>query len=143
MSKAVFSQPTSIKSSIRVIKQLKFKDMLAHLTVFRLSPNRAFLAPVEQLERLSAERKQKRKQVLFATSKPKQTLWMLFCVHFEFIVLMGLSAFSIALIPNSFSLEESIYQFQDSPAWLEIAFNLLQKNLNHFFESVRLPISLM
>ncbi|RZF93100.1 hypothetical protein EXT42_08690 [Pseudoalteromonas sp. CO302Y] len=125
MSKAVFSQPTSIKSSILVIKQLKFKDMLAHLTVFRLSPNRAFLAPVEQLERLSAERKQKRKQVLFATSKPKQTLWMLFCVHFEFIVLMGLSAFSIALIPDSFSLEESIYQFQDSPAWLEIAFNLL------------------
>lgn len=125
MSKAVFNQPLSISHSLRSVKQLKMTDMVAHLTIYRLSPNRAFLAPVEQLERLSGERKTKRKQVLFASTKPKQTLWMLFCVHFEYILLMGISALTIALIPQSFSAEEAMYQIFESPEWLEIAFNLI------------------
>ena len=125
MSKAVFNQPVNIMSSLKSLKQLKSADMLAHLTVFRLSPNRAFLAPVEQLERLSGERKTKRKRVLFASTKPKQTLWMLFCVHFEFIILMGISALTIALVPHSFSAQEAMYQIFEAPVWVEIAFNFI------------------
>ncbi|WP_065978772.1 hypothetical protein [Pseudoalteromonas lipolytica] len=125
MSKAVFNQPVSISHSLKSLKQLKLAEMLVHLSVLRFSPNRAFLAPVEQLEQLSKERKAKRKQLLFASTKPKQTLWMLFCVHFEFILLMGFSALTIALVPYSFTAEEAMYQIFEAPEWLEIAFNAL------------------
>ncbi len=125
MSKVVFNQPASIGGGLKSLKQVKITDMLVHLTIFRLSPNRAFLAPVEQLERLSGERKAKRKLILFASTKPKQTLWMLFCVHFEFILLLGILALSIALVPQSFSAQEAMYQIFEAPKWIEIAFSFI------------------
>lgn len=123
MSKVVFNQQATISSSLKSILKLQAGDIFINMTLYRLSPNRAFLAPVTQLERLDGRRKEMRKQVLFATSKPKQTLWMMFCVHFEFILMIGISAIIFTLIPTSLSLEEPLYQILESPLWMEIAFN--------------------
>lgn len=123
MSKVVFNQTATISSSLKSILKLQVDDILINMTLYRLSPNRAFLAPVTQLERLHGNRKEVRKQVLFATSKPKQTLWLMFCVHFEFILLTGITAIIFALVPTSLSLEEPLYQVLESPLWMEVAFN--------------------
>lgn len=123
VSKVVFNQPATIYGSLKSITKLQASDLFINLTLYRLSPNRAFLAPVTQLEKLHGTPKEKRKLVLFASSKPKQTLWMIFCVHLEFILLIGITAITFALIPTSLSLEEPLYQVLESPLWVEVAFN--------------------
>lgn len=125
VSKVVFNQPASITNSLKSLKKLSLGDFLVNITIYRLSPNRAFLAPVTQLEGLEGARKERRKQVLFATSKPKQSLWMIFCVHFEFILLMSISAIVYALVPTSLTLEEPVYQLLQTPMWIEVVFNCI------------------
>ncbi|WP_024610172.1 hypothetical protein [Pseudoalteromonas sp. TB64] len=125
LSKVIFNQRASIRSSIKAIFKLSLVNALTHLTFLRLSPNRALLAPVEQLENLSGERKKARKMLLFSSNKPKQTLWMLFCVHLELILMTGITGLVIALTPDSFSLEDQLYQFQSDPTWVSISFNFI------------------
>ena len=125
LSKVIFNQQASIRSSIGSIFKLSVVDFCSHLTILRLSPNRAFLAPVEQLENLSGQRKKARKLLLFSSNKPKQSLWMLFCVHFELILVFSIAALIIALTPGSFSLQEQYYQFQSDPTWVEVSFNFI------------------
>ena len=123
VSKVVFNQPASIVSSLKSLLKLPLGDLFINMTVYRLSPNRAFLAPVTQLEGLAGVRKEKLKQILLSTSKPKQTVWMMFCVHFEFILLMGITAIVYALVPTSLTLEEPLYQLLETPKWMDVLMN--------------------
>ncbi len=111
LSKVVFNQTASIGTSIKSIVSLSIKDILLGLTFFRLSPNRSFLAPVDQLERLSGERKSKRRTLLFASTQPKQTLWLLFCVHFELILLFSIFTLMAALVPESITVVDELFSF--------------------------------
>ena len=83
LAKESFSQPTSAWSCIRSIKYLSVKDIFLMLTIRRLSPNRAYLAPIEQLEKIKGNVRNKRENVLLHRNKHKQTFWMVFCVNIE------------------------------------------------------------
>lgn len=125
LSRVTFNQEASIASSLAVLKRLAWGEMLLYLTIYRLSPNRAFLAPVDQLERLTGERKSKRKQVLGAAVNTKQTTWMLFCVHLEWILTLGLVMLLIALVPESFSEIDEFTNFNAEHEAYLLVYNFL------------------
>lgn len=122
LAKVVFNQEAKISQSIKALLNLKWGNMLLNLTLFRLSPNRALLAPIDQLEQLEGARKEKRKNLMFASSKPKQALWIVFCVHFEFILLIGITALTISLVPQSIELVDGFSPEVFYAPWIEVAY---------------------
>ncbi|TLU67220.1 hypothetical protein FE810_02760 [Thalassotalea litorea] len=109
LSKQTFSQDTSTKANLKVLKRLRIVDIVAMLTWLRLSPNRAYLASVEQLELLTGTARQKRKTLLIGRMQNKQTQWMLFMVHLEMILIFAIYMGLFFFLPN----EDPISQMFD------------------------------
>ncbi|MEI6895716.1 MAG: hypothetical protein V5789_14050 [Colwellia sp.] len=106
LSKRSFSQPTSAWSCIKSIRYLSKTDIFTMLTIHRFSPNRAYFSSIEQLEKLKGNVKKSRKSVLFHHGKHKQTFWMLFCVHVEFLFTLLLIAVVFNFIPQGVTLDD-------------------------------------
>lgn len=106
LARQSFSQPTSTWLSIKSLKQLNFTDVAKMLTIYRLSPNRVYLAPVEQLEKLKGKQKKSRKHILLGRSNHKQTFWLLFCVHIEFLITLLMMLIIYNFIPQGIDIDE-------------------------------------
>jgi hypothetical protein len=124
LSRVAFNQSATISSSLAVLKRLAWGELLLYLTIYRLSPNRAFLAPVDQLEQLTGARKSKRKQVLSAAVNSKQTTWMLFCVHLELILALGISMVVLALVPDSLAEIDEFTNLSTGNEYYLLAYNV-------------------
>jgi len=122
LSKRSFSQPTSVWASIKSLKQLRFIDIFLTLTIFRLSPNRAYFSPVEQLEKQKGDKATKRKNLLRGRCDNKQSFWIIFCAHLELFVLCILLLISYNFIPEGITIDQ---QF--------ITNNLTNENFEHIY----------
>lgn len=101
LSKRAFSQPTSTRENLGVLRRLRIIDIIGMLTWLRLSPNRAYLSSVEQLELLTGDTRQKRKTLLLARTENNQVAWILFAVHLEMILLFALFTLVFYFVPTS------------------------------------------
>ncbi len=108
LSKRSFSQHASMFESIKCLKQLKVTDILLTLTIFRLSPNRAYFSPVEQLEKQVSDKATKRKNLLKGRCDHKQFFWMMFCVHLELLLVGVFMLICYNFIPEGVTVD---YQF--------------------------------
>ncbi len=106
LAKESFAQPTTSWSCIRSIKVLSWKDIFVMLTIRRFSPNRAYLAPIEQLEKLKGIPRNKRKDVLLHRNKHKQTFWLIFCVHIEFLLTLLFLWVAFSFIPEGIKIDD-------------------------------------
>lgn len=111
-----FSIPISTWQCIRAIRQLAFADIIMMLTINRLSPNRAYLSPIEQLERAKGKVKSQRKNAMLLRGNHKQTYWMILCLHFEGLLLALLMLLAYNFIPHGISFDDQFMQMDlDSP----------------------------
>lgn len=101
-----FGIQTKWQQSIKAITQLKLIDILKMLTIHRLSTNRAYLAPVEQLERQNTTQTTKRKNILKNRCDNKQFWWMILCVHIEFVITGVLVGAFFALFPDTMPIND-------------------------------------
>ncbi|WP_440876944.1 hypothetical protein [Thalassotalea sp. PLHSN55] len=108
LAKQSFAQPTTTWSCIKVIKDLRVVDILAMLTYRRLSPNRAYLASVEQLEKLTGNARTKRRSILVNRNNAKQSFWMIFCVHIEMLLAFLFAAIIFNFIPQGINIDLQI-----------------------------------
>ena len=105
LAKQSFSQSTTAWGCIKSIKHLTFSDIFAMLTYRRFSPNRAYLAPVEQLEKLRGNARNQRKSILVNRNNPKQTFWLIFCIHIEMLLTFLFIAVSYNFIPQGINVD--------------------------------------
>lgn len=106
LAKRTFSAPTSTWSCLKSVTKLRLGSVLLMLTLHRLSPNRAFLSAVDQLEKQRGDKARKRKNLLSGRYSAKQTWWMFCCLHMEMLVLFGLGALIYAFVPQGVNLDE-------------------------------------
>lgn len=106
LAKKSLSQSTTAWSCIKSIRSLSLLDIVSMLTINRFSPNRAYLAAIDQLERLKGNAKSSRKRVLLHKSTHKQTFWMLFCVHVELLIAAVLLLAVYNFIPQGVNVDE-------------------------------------
>ncbi len=105
LAKQSFAQPTTAWQCIKSIKNLRLVDIFAMLTYRRFSPNRAYLAPVEQLEKLQGNAGKKRKSILLNRNNHKQSFWIIFCVHIEMLLVFLFMAISYSFIPQGIDID--------------------------------------
>lgn len=104
-----FAQPISTWACIASLRQLKLADVIRMLTIYRLSPNRIYLAPVEQLEKLTGKRRSNRKNLLLGRCDHKQTFWVFFCVHLEMILTFLLMLIVYNFMPQGTQLDDQLF----------------------------------
>jgi hypothetical protein len=109
LSKCSFSQALSIRSSLRSISAVGWKNAILALTLFRFSPNRAYLAPVEQLEGQSGGRSVKRKNLLKGRCDHKQTFWLMLCAHLELLIILILFLMVYNFIPQGINIDAQFF----------------------------------
>ncbi|GLR71997.1 hypothetical protein [Agaribacter marinus] len=111
LSQYSFGIHPSLSDCLKSLKHLRIKSILLMLTVHRLSPNRAFLAAVDQLERQDGQKAKQRKDVLTARTHTKQTWWTLFCLHIEMLIVSVLFVALYSLIPQGVHIDtEFLYE---------------------------------
>lgn len=125
LGKTSFSQPTTTWSCLTSFKQVNFGQLLLACTIYRLSPNRAYLAPVEQLEKQSGSAAQKRKQLLVHRCKHNQIGWITLCVHFEMLLLIGLITLVYTFIPEGITIDSQLSWESFTYSWLFDVYYLL------------------
>lgn len=106
LAKNTFSQPASAWSCISSLKKLSVTDVFTSLTINRFSPNRAYLSPITQLEKLKGSDKRSRKNILLFNGQHRQTFWMIFCVHIEMLFTFLLVAIFINFIPQGVAFDD-------------------------------------
>lgn len=105
LAKKSFSLNCSTTEALASLKSLRIIDVVKMLTLYRLSPNRAFLAPVEQLEKLKAKASSQRKNLLLGRFQHKQTWWLLLCVHFELLLTIAIASIIIVMLPKGVEVD--------------------------------------
>ncbi|WP_426369512.1 hypothetical protein [Pseudocolwellia sp. HL-MZ7] len=123
LSKRSFYQPTSTWSSILSIKKLKVIDIISMLTIRRFSPYRAYLAPIEQLELLEGKERSKRKNILLNRNDHKQTFWLIFCLHIEFMITMLFMLIVYNFIPQGISIDDQFFTSGTALYQLELLYS--------------------
>lgn len=123
-SRQVFGEQVTALQALQAwwtqIKPLWFSS----ITWRRLSPSRAFDAPVAQLEGLTGDRRQQRLAVLHRTSDDNTTWWMMICVHWELFIVVALVALLTMLIPQGIDFQISDLVYEADPL-LSFAYNLM------------------
>lgn len=122
LAKKSFSQPTTTWSCIASLKQLKFADIFMMLTLYRFSPNRVYLSPIEQLEKLSGKKRSSRKNVFLGRCDHKQTTWLLICLHMELILTMLFLAVAYNFIPQGTYIDDQFVFQSLANGDLELAY---------------------
>ena len=110
LAKQCFHQPCSTWQAVYSLKQLGISNIIKMLTIYRFSPNRAYLSPVEQLEKQKGLASITRKNLLKARIDHKQTLWMLLCVHLEMLFTFILLLIAFNFIPVGISFDSQFFQ---------------------------------
>lgn len=121
LSSALFGEQLPVRvvfrRSLKHVKRLLF----TFLTLARLSPHRALVAPVVILEQLPRKQRRARIGVLTAAVNRAFSLQMV-CLHVEYILTYGLMLVALFLIPvnDSFSFLDFFENFFDNdilPRW--------------------------
>jgi hypothetical protein len=110
LSKRCFHQPCTVWQAIGSLKQLGIGTIIKMLTIYRFSPNRAYLSAVEQLEKQKGLSAVSRKNLLKSRIDHKQTLWMLLCVHLEMLLTLILLLIIFNFIPAGISFDSQFLQ---------------------------------
>ncbi len=110
LSKQCFHQPCTTWQALKSLKQLGIVNIIKMLTLYRFSPNRAYLSPVEQLEKQAGIAAISRKNLLKTRIKHKQTLWMLLCVHLEMLLTLVLLLIAFNFVPAGISFDSQFFQ---------------------------------
>ncbi len=99
LSRALFSEKTSMKEIAKNLRSIAGKQMIANLTWRRLSLRRSFNAPVSQLEGLKGDARKKRINVLHG-NKPSGGWLTFICVHLELVFYLSIFALISLFIPR-------------------------------------------
>lgn len=125
LAKASFSQKSTTWQSIKSLKKLKIVSVIRMLTWCRFSPNRAYLAPLEQLEQLSGSRRSSRGNLMLGRCDHKQTFWIMFCVHAEMVFLCMIGLLIYNFLPTGVTIDDQLdlINFSISPT-LELLYGI-------------------
>lgn len=115
ISRNIFQQSTSIKSTLQAMPGLLKSQLLPALLWRRLSPNRGFNLAVSQLEGLTGDRRSQRLKVLHRKSSGVYW-WLIICVHLETFIMVACLSLIMMLTPegNSFSIFDFFIEETDS-----------------------------
>lgn len=116
-SQAAFGYKPGIGECLSTITKLGVVKIALMLTWRRLSLQRAFAAPVDQLEGLHGHSRSSRVTVLESLSNHRQALWLIFCVYVEFILMLAFSLVFFAMVPGSENIEfdvDLLFLYEDS-----------------------------
>jgi hypothetical protein len=105
LSTVIFGASPDLKAALRGAPRAIWPGMLAALTYRRLSPSRAFEAPVWVLERLSGELRRKRLAVLHSRAGSGAFWLTVLGVHVEAILALGVIAGGYLFIPAQMDLD--------------------------------------
>lgn len=124
LSKAIFSQPTTLKAVMR--ESISFIPALlrSFLTLSRLSPSRSLTAPVVFLERLKGKARSSRVSVLTSETTRAYTLMMAW-LNMEGIAYYALLAALVAFLPNDYDTDEMLGLFVGEAPALNVTFKAL------------------
>ncbi len=140
LSRVIFGNALGWRELLRQWRPLLLPQMLATLSYRRLSPTRAFDAPVVVLEGLSGSRRSQRLRVLHAMGGSQASWLTILGVHVEGFLQISLFALLYLLIPQNVELENwwvlvGVDAPQSVALFLNLAFFLLVGMVATFYVS--------
>lgn len=131
-SQAAFGFKPSTRECLAAILGLGWSKIILLLTWRRFSLQRAFVAPVDQLEGLKGTSRTGRLAVLESLSKHRQGLWLMFCLHIEMIFMFAFSLAIYAMVPGTEDIEfevELLFLYEDTLGLMSTLTTLLSYGL--------------
>ncbi|HEX5041729.1 MAG TPA: hypothetical protein VFV75_02425 [Candidatus Polarisedimenticolaceae bacterium] len=100
LGRALFGERTGAGAALRALPGIWRRCGLLALTAHRLDPGRAFTLPVSQLERLRGAARRARVRTLSRRGHADTVLLKGFCSCFELVLVLGLLAFAVLMLPS-------------------------------------------
>jgi len=107
LSKAMFGETPTLKQALHQWPRLLKPQLLASLTLRRLSLHRSFVMPVVQLEGLHGQQRQQRLQVLLQRNAGTARWLTIIGAHLEGALWIGLMVLFYLLLPQQVALDWS------------------------------------
>lgn len=128
LSRAVFGEVPSTRTTLREALRGGGYAMLAYLTWRRLSPARALLMPVDVLEGGTPAQAAARRRVVAGPAYGIAALTLIVFLHFEAALTLGLGMLAFLFVPEEHlmgSLQQAWTWVLESPVWLQLLENAL------------------
>ncbi|MCU4675272.1 hypothetical protein N7931_06455 [Catenovulum sp. 2E275] len=116
VSRAVFSEPVNIKSTISNWPAQLKNEWFSSLSWRRLSPSRSFNLAVIQLEQLTGKALSRRLDILHKTNQDLSGWWSFICFLWEWIIVFALFTFVRLMAPEGVA-EFGFYELFFSSFW--------------------------
>lgn len=100
LGRALFGERTGAGAALRALPGIWRRCGLRAFAVHRLDPGRAFTLPVSQLERLRGPARRARARTLSRRGHADAVLLKGFCSCFELVLVLGLLAFAVLMLPS-------------------------------------------
>lgn len=131
-SQVAFGYRPTTRECLGAIKDLGFGKILLLLTWRRFSLQRAYVAPVDQLEGLKGSARTGRLSVLDSLSNHRQSLWLIFCLHVEMICMFAFSLALYSMMPGTQEIEfdvQLLFLYEDTFSLVSTLTSLLSYGL--------------
>lgn len=117
-ARAVFGEPGSARALLAAMPGLLNAGLLAHLTLWRLDPQRSFRLPVMQLEGLRGTARARRFAVLSRRGGGHAMMLWLACANLELLLQVSFLALPALLLPEPVEVDWLRLYFDDAaPLW--------------------------
>jgi hypothetical protein len=117
-ARAVFGEPGSARALLAAMPGFLNAGLLAHLTLWRLDPQRSFRLPVMQLEGLRGQARSRRFAVLSRRGGGHAMMLWLVCANLEMLLQVSFLALPALLLPEHVEVDWwRLYFGEASPGW--------------------------